>query len=171
MTEWVLPVHELMHQTGQYRDYSRELVLSERLGEGVMTVPEGSSLDFDARVESVHEGLWVTGTVHAEAEGQCSRCLTPLTESMEITFEEMFPYQASDDFDYAVEEDLIDLEPVIRDHLVLELPFAPVCADGCEKPELPEGITLTLEGDEEITQNDPRWSTLLDWAKNQENDR
>jgi uncharacterized protein len=103
------------------------------LGSGLVRVPEGSELELDILFEEVSEGVLVTATVTAPLTGECARCLEEFSASMEARFQELFAAQAgeSEDDGYLLVGDLLNLEPALRDALVLELPLSPVCADDC----------------------------------------
>ena len=108
------------------------------LGIEVIGVPEGSPIELDLRLESVVEGVLVTGTARMEAVGECVRCLREVTVGVEVDVQELFVHDASKESGYDDDEevslllnDLIDLEPVIRDDVVLDLPFQPLCTPDC----------------------------------------
>jgi uncharacterized protein len=91
-------------------------------------------LELDVRLEGVAEGVLVTATVRAPLVGECARCLDLFASATEVRFTELFAYEAGDDDaddEYLLDGDLLDLEPALRDALVLELPLAPLCADDC----------------------------------------
>jgi uncharacterized protein len=104
-------------------------------------------MELDLRLESVMEGVLVTGTARARAKGECVRCLEPLEQELEADFQEMFSYPDADDrgrvkaepADDAeededrlfIEDGLFDLEAVLRDAVVLALPMQPVCQEDC----------------------------------------
>ena len=98
-----------------------------------MNVPEGAELELDVRLEGVAEGVLVTATVRAPLACECARCLDMFASATEVRFTELFAREASDDDadGYLLDGDLLDLEPALRDALVLELPLAPLCADDC----------------------------------------
>jgi uncharacterized protein len=133
------------------------------LGLDVIGVPEGSEIVLDLRLESVVEGVLVTGTARLHFEGECVRCLDPLEFTSAVRLQELFfyPDQAVDDEEaLRLEGDAFDLEPVVRDAVVLGLPFQPVCRDDC--PGLcPEcGVRLADVTDHRHEQEDPRWAAL-----------
>jgi uncharacterized protein len=103
------------------------------LGIELVSVPEGAELELDVRLERVTEGVLVTGTVRAPLAGECARCLEVFASATEVRFTELFTNDAGDeDADgYLLDGDLLDLEPALRDALVLELPLAPLCAEDC----------------------------------------
>ena len=99
-------------------------------------MPPGADLDLEVQLEEVTEGVLVTATVTAPLVGECARCLDEFTSSIEVSFQELFvarrpESEESEDDGYMLEGDLLDLEPALRDALVLELPLSPLCADDC----------------------------------------
>jgi len=103
------------------------------LGSGLVRVPEGAELTLEVRLEEVTEGVLVTASVAAPLAGECARCLEEFTASTRVGFQELFTAggQAAADDEYRLDGDLLDLEPALRDALVLELPLSPLCAPDC----------------------------------------
>ena len=160
-TPWTLSVYDLLHRAGEMREHSIEVVVPERLGEGQVAVQAGAVLDLDVRLEGLHDGILVSAAVTGTATGECSRCLKPIAEPVEVDIAELFAYDVDEAFDYQVHEDHVDLEPVVRDAVVLSLPFQPVC-----RPDCPGLDPVTGERVEDIPDYqpregvDPRWSAL-----------
>ncbi len=129
----------------------------------VAGVPKGSEIRLDLRLESVVEGVLVSGTARATVAGECVRCLDPLERTLEAGFQELYSYSAdaAAEDDHVLEGDLLDLEPVVRDAIVLALPLQPVCRDDC--PGLcPEcGARLGGEPGHKHEAVDPRWAALM----------
>ena len=134
------------------------------LGIEVIAVPEGSPIELDLRLESVVEGVLVTGTATMEAVGECVRCLREVTQAIEVDVQELFVHDASledDDEVSVLQGDLIDLEPVIRDDVVLDLPFRPLCSPGCAGLCVICGARLDDDpGHHHDAPVDPRWAAL-----------
>jgi uncharacterized protein len=134
------------------------------LGIAVIGVTPGSPIELDLRLESVVEGVLVTGTARVAVSGECVRCLTEISDEMEIDVQELFVYpdsEASEDEASRLEGDLIDLEPLLRDEVVLELPFQPLCREDCAGLCVECGANLNV--DPEHTHDpavDPRWEKL-----------
>jgi uncharacterized protein len=124
-------VHDIMHRPGQMRESEVDITLTEVMGDGAMTIPVGGVIENDLRLESVHEGILATGEVFTTAVGECSRCLDELKLPVEVDFQELFLYSGTEEDDFTVSDEQIDLEPVIRDAIVLSLPFQPVCSQDC----------------------------------------
>ncbi|WP_300007989.1 YceD family protein [Pseudonocardia sp.] len=140
----------------------------ERLGIETIGVPEGSPVELDIRLESVTEGVYVSGTAHAALAGECARCLDPLTDEITVQVGELFAYPDSatdettdaDELPRVVDEQL-DMEQVVRDALVLDLPLAPLCRPDC--PGLCAGCGekwADLAPDHGHETLDPRWAAL-----------
>ncbi|OII68615.1 DUF177 domain-containing protein [Streptomyces sp. CC77] len=169
--------HELGRRPGALQRLSREVAAPADLGiDGVIGVPEGSPVELELRLESVMEGVLVTGTARAAAEGECVRCLEPLRRDVEADFQEMFSYPDTDDrghrkaaADDDAEEDeglipledgMFDLEPVLRDAVVLSLPMQPVCREDCAGLCADCGANLNDDPDHHHDAVDIRWAAL-----------
>jgi uncharacterized protein len=117
------------------RSVAKTVPAPANLGVELVSVPEGAELELDIQLERVTEGVLVTGTVRAPLVGECARCLDLFASATEVRFTELFTHEASDEDDaaegYLMDGDLLDLEPALRDALVLELPLAPLCAEDC----------------------------------------
>lgn len=146
----------------------RELTLSvpapPDLTVELVGVPPGSPVEMQIRLESVMEGVLASGTARALLNGECARCLDPIEDELEVALQELFVYPESDaeeDEAARLDGELLDLEPVLRDAVVLALPFRPVCQSDC--PGLcPEcGMRLADEpGHTHMDGVDPRWAAL-----------
>ncbi|MBO0777026.1 MAG: DUF177 domain-containing protein [Actinobacteria bacterium] len=136
------------------------------LGAGMVSVPEGAEMTLDVQLTAVTEGVLVTAEVTAPLTGECARCLDPLAQRIDVRFQELFndgqDQGPSSGDGYPLEGDLLDLEPVLRDALVLALPLAPLCREDC--PGLcPEcGVQLARAGRDHshAAPVDPRWAAL-----------
>jgi len=96
-------------------------------------VPAGSDLELDVQLEEVTGGVLVTASVTAQLAGECARCLDEFTSVTKVRFRELFADEVggSGDDGYLLDGDLLDLEPALRDAVVLELPLSPLCAADC----------------------------------------
>jgi len=140
-----------------------------RIGAELIAIEPGAPLELDLRVESVSEGVLVTGTVAAPTVGECARCLTAMRARVEVVLTELFAYPEStteatteeDEVGHVV-DNTIDLEQSIIDAVGLELPFSPVCRPDC--PGLcPEcGVLLATEPGHHHDRIDPRWAKLAE---------
>lgn len=159
---FTLPVHDLIKRAGLMRELNPDVTLIEPMGEGAMAIPAGAVVEIDLRLESVHEGVLATGDVFATAEGSCSRCLEPIKSPVEVDFQELFAYSGIGEDDFTVSDDQIDLEPVIRDAVVLSLPFQPVCSPDCLGLCAECGFKLAEDPNHVHEQQvDSRWTELL----------
>lgn len=163
----MLDTRELGRRPGSQREVTLSVPAPADLGIDVLLVPEGSPVDIDLRLEAVMEGVLVTGTARAGLDGECARCLEEIHDDVEVTFQELYVYaehQTSHDEDDEVsrlEDDLLDLEPQLRDAVVLTLPFQPLCTEDC--PGLCPECGARLAGDPDHGHDepiDPRWAAL-----------
>jgi uncharacterized protein len=166
----VLDTRELGRRPGSQHEVTRTVPAPAELGIEVLHVPEGSPVEIDLRLEAVMEGVLVTGTATAALEGECARCLEPIDDDVDVTFQELFVYDdqshapADDELDdeaSRLEGDLLDLEPLLRDAVVLVLPFQPLCEDDCPGLCVECGARLADDPDHaHEAAIDPRWAGL-----------
>jgi len=163
----VLDTRELGRRPGSQRQVTRTAPAPADLGIEVLAVPEGAPVDMDLRLEAVMEGVLVTGTARADVDGECARCLDPIHETLEVTFQELYVYddqdvdQGEDGETSVLEDDLLDLEPLLRDAVVLALPFQPLCQDDCPGLCVECGARLAdAPGHTHEAPVDPRWAAL-----------
>ncbi|WP_251051386.1 MULTISPECIES: DUF177 domain-containing protein [unclassified Microbacterium] len=156
-----LPARDIVRRPGEMREHEFTVTLTEPWGEGIVTFETGSQIDIDVRLESVHEGILVSGTADAEYVGVCGRCLTEIARPVEVEFQELFAYPGEEETDFEVQDDHVDLETLVRDAAVLSLPFQPVCQPDCPGLDPSTGERLTVStGTEQAAPIDPRWSAL-----------
>ncbi len=172
------------------RPLSRSVPAPAHLGIGVLGVPEGSELELDLRLESVVEGVLVSGTVNAAVTGECVRCLDPVTSAIEVDLQELYVHPdreherrgghaggraggngrgrvdegIGEDEEMAalpqLDGDLLDLEPVLRDAVVLALPLRPLCREDCPGLCAECGARLDSDPGHGHEVDDPRWAVL-----------
>ena len=169
----MLDTRELGRRPGSQREVTRTVPAPADLGIEVLSVPEGSPVELDLRLEAVMEGVLVTGTATADLSGECVRCLEPIVDQLDVTFQELFVYdakpgeRADEDPEVSMlEDDLVDLEPLLRDAVVLALPFQPLCQEDCPGLCTECGARLADDpdhGHEEPV--DPRWAGLAELAE------
>jgi uncharacterized protein len=166
---------QLQRRPGSMISVERDVHAPADFGVVMARVPVDSVIELDLRLESVMEGVWVSGTADIEVEAECARCLEPVEWGETLEIAQMFEYEATDargavlppsdgedDADElpVIHDDLIDLTEVLRDAVVLALPLAPLCTADC--PGLcPEcGIPLAEAPGHAHEQIDPRWAAL-----------
>lgn len=172
----MLDTRELGRRPGSTRQVSRTVPAPADLGIEVLSVPEGSPVEFDLRLEAVMEGVLVTGTADASLSGECARCLEPITDEIVVDLQELYVYEdhaipGEDDEVSALQDDLVDLEPLLRDAVVLALPFQPLCTDDC--PGLCPDCGARLADDPGHAHDaaiDPRWAALSELTTQTEQD-
>ena len=166
----VLDTHELGRRPGAMRRARLTVPAPADLGlGGVVGVPEGTDIELDLRLESVMEGVLVSGTARAALTGECARCLDRVDRQIDVEVQELFAYPdraavngAEPDADEVemVEGDLVDLEGAVRDAVVLALPQAPLCRDDCPGLCPQCGARLVDDPGHVHETSDPRWAAL-----------
>jgi uncharacterized protein len=175
----VLDTRELGRRPGSMRELRLQVPAPGYLGVDLIGVPAGAELDLDLRLESVVEGVLVSGTAHVPLSGECGRCLEAVSDELAVELQELFAYAesgtAEDEEMARMEGDLLDLEPVLRDAVVLALPLTPLCREECSGLCVDCGERLDdLPDDHGHAAPDPRWAELeglLDPQRDRPTDR
>lgn len=163
----VLDTHDLARRPGTSARVSREVPAPADLATALVSVPVGSPLALELLLESVREGVLVSGTVSGAAAGECGRCLDPIVIDIDADITELFtypdvePYEGEDAEEVrTMEGELIDLEPTVRDAVVLSMPLSPLCSPDC--PGLCPECGFHLADDPDHTHDviDGRWAAL-----------
>ncbi len=170
----VVDTAELSRRAGSLRPLRLTVPAPAHLSTEVIGVPEGADIELDLRLEAVMEGILVSGTARAPLTGTCSRCLDPVELTIEVDLQQLYVYpdvhadprrraEDEDDDDIGrVEGDRINLEPVLRDAVVLALPLSPRCAEDCPGLCAMCGVRLADEpADHGHAETDPRWAALV----------
>jgi uncharacterized protein len=168
-TPLVLDTHELGRRPGAMQQTQRSVPApADLVIGGVVGVPEGADIELELRLEAVMEGVLVSGTARAPLAGECVRCLDAIDSQTTVEFQELYVYpdraeevgaEADDDV-RVVEGELLDLEPTLRDAVVLALPQAPLCRDDCPGLCPQCGARLADDPTHQHETTDPRWAAL-----------
>jgi uncharacterized protein len=172
----VLDTRDLPRRPGVMRTVERVVKAPADLGLELVRVPTGSDLQLDLRLESVSEGVLVTGSVRAAVEGECGRCLRQINDSVEVSVLQLYAYARSTteettDSDEVgrMQGDLIDLESAVRDAVVLTLPTNPLCRPDCPGLCPDCGVHRDeLPADHSHGVVDPRWAKLRNLSNSEE---
>jgi uncharacterized protein len=144
-------------------ELTRQIPAPDNWGLELVTVPPLSAVDLDIRLESVVEGVLVTIELRAPLAAECGRCLDPIEDELEVNLAELFVYAPDPDDDEVsvLDGDFIDLEPVLRDAVVLALPLNPVCDEDCLGLCADCGARISEVGPDHVHEVlDPRWGAL-----------
>ena len=155
-------VRDLVDQPGS----SREVIVEEPVP-GLRTelahVPDDSPVRGELLMESVVEGILISGPISARMDVSCARCLKPIQGELLVQVQELFsPRAEPDDDEYPLADGQVDLEPMIRDAVVPSMPYAPLCRPDCL------GLCERCGGDRNMEEcrcepePDARWAPLLE---------
>lgn len=160
MKPFVVNVADLLHRPAARR---RERLGGrlEGLRVGVSELPPAAPIEVDTRLEWVTDGILATGTVTAPWRGECRRCLGPAEGTLDVAFQELFEAKPTEGESYPLKHDFVDLEPLVREAILLDLPLAPLCRPDCR------GLCPTCGADLNdgpcecrVVERDPRWAAL-----------
>ncbi|CAA9270363.1 MAG: FIG01269488: protein, clustered with ribosomal protein L32p [uncultured Blastococcus sp.] len=165
---WRVDLRELGRRAGSMQELDRTAPAPEDWRVELVGVPAGTEVRLRLRLESVMEGVLVSGEIAAPLTGSCARCLEPIEDTLSLHVQELYAYAGStteatseEDEVRRIEGDYLDLEPLARDSIVLALPLAPVCRDDCAGLCVDCGQRLDdLPADHAHEVVDARWAGL-----------
>lgn len=165
-TPFTVDVYDLMHRPGEMRERELDITAPERFGNAMIGVAAGAIVHVALRLEALHDGILVSADVDTAATGECGRCLIDVLRPVQVEIRELFAYSETEGFEYEIRDDTLDLEPVIRDAVVLSLPFQPICGEDC-LGLCPQCGTRLLDdpGHKHEAEIDPRWAALSGLAE------
>lgn len=113
-------------------------------------------------LQSFSGGLRAKGRVAAPWFGICRRCSLAVHGEARVALDERFVDhpEPGDDEAYQIENDFIDLAPMVRDAILLELPLAPLCREDCRGLCPYCGIDRNEASCDCAAPVHPRWATL-----------
>jgi uncharacterized protein len=157
-----IDVRDLLDQPGASRRVEvREPVEDLRLE--LAAVPADTPVEAKLLLESVIEGILVSGPLSGRMTLSCARCLTTFEHRFDLRVRELFAAGAGPEGEeYPLEpEGSLDPEPMIRDAVLLAMPFSPLCRSDCR------GLCERCGGDRNAGEctcgpetADPRWAAL-----------
>lgn len=163
---WLVPVTTLRRQTGARREERRAGRVGELSVSGSV-VPATAEVVADVRLDSISGGIEVAASILAPWQGECRRCLRPIEGELLCEVRELYrprpehEAQDADEDTYPLAGDHLDLRPLVRDALLLELPLAPLCRADCRGlcPTCGADLNLGPCGCAPVA-TDPRWAAL-----------
>ena len=165
---WNLDLRELGRRAGSMQEIDRTVPAPGDWRVELIGVPEKADVHLQLRLESVMEGVLVTGDADVPVAGTCARCLEPFEDTLELSVQELYAYAGStteatseEDEVRRIEGDSLDLAPLVRDTVVLTLPLSPTCTPDCAGLCVDCGERLDdLPADHSHEVLDPRWAGL-----------
>lgn len=128
-SSFVVPIGELRHERAEPKPVEVEEAVEWALD--LSRVMADPPLRARMSLVPVQGGILVDGAITADVRHTCHRCLDEWVESVEVPVAQLFLTEPDDDADYVADGIEIDLEPLIRDELLLALPLVPTCRQGC----------------------------------------
>jgi uncharacterized protein len=155
-----IDIRDLLESPGSSRTVHVEEPMTGLRTE-LVDVPEDAPIAGDLLLESVVDGIYVSGSVGGRFQMRCARCLKPFERDFDVEMTELVAREPGPEDDYGLAEDLtLDPEPMVRDAVGLEMPFAPLCRHDCL------GLCEICGGDRNLgecpghARTDPRWAAL-----------
>jgi uncharacterized protein len=123
-------------------------------------VPVSSEVEVDVELRGLGRAVEALGVVRAPYQSECRRCLTPVQADLSAEVREMYEPDPVDDEAYPMVNDEIDLLPLAREAVLLELPQVVLCREDCAGLCPQCGIDLNEDTCSCEAPTDPRWAAL-----------
>jgi uncharacterized protein len=166
---WLVPIGDLLRHPGTKRDVAASGVLAD-VAVTASRVPAGAESAFSGTVESLDGGaVRVRGRITTTWTGECRRCLGPAAGNLDVEVSELYERVPESEDIYPLPADRLDLEPLVRDAIYLELPQAPLCRADCQGlcPECGADRN-TVDCGHAVDELDPRWAALRELGEQME---
>lgn len=155
----VVAVAELLRHPGTRREIALTADVDD-VAISTAALPPGATVEARFAIEAISDhAITVKGTVTAPWVGECRRCLRVVEGTVTADVEEIFDTRPVEGETYPLEGDRVDLEPMVRENLLLSLPLAPLCEEACAGPE-PERHPVLSDDIDDEPPGDPRWAAL-----------
>ncbi len=129
-TSFVVHVADLLHQPGRARPV--RIVAAADWGVDMARIVAEPPLDADLELAATSGGVMVRGVVTAVASLTCTRCLQDFEASVRVEISQLVRDESDDDDEYHTVGEDIDLEPILRDEVLLATPLLPRCEPECK---------------------------------------
>lgn len=157
----VVAVTDLVRRPGVRRPVHREVVL-DHIGITTAQVDAAEPVVIDLEIEAISNGVVAAGTMSVPWVGDCRRCLEEVHQRNVVDVREIFERRPTEGETYLLNDDIVDLEPMVRDAVLLAMPLAPLCGDACKGP-VPEVFRDADDDADPIDDEAPaddRWAAL-----------
>ena len=179
---WAVSVAQVASRPGQSKEIDATFPAPSGIGDEIVGVDEGADVSVVGSFDSIVDGLILNARISAPVHAECTRCLKPIQRDWTVNVTSFFPYEdksaagkskKDDEIDIIAGEDeaedtyplldggaWADLEALLRDTLVEELPLQPLCKPDCKGLCSQCGIDLNENPDHQHDMTDIRFAAL-----------
>jgi len=180
---WAVSVAQVASRPGQSKEIDETFPAPSGIGDEIVGVDEGADVSVTGSFDSIVDGLVLTARINAPVHAECTRCLKPIKRDWTVNVTSFFPYEDAstnsngksrdDEGNIIAGEDesedtypllgggaWADLEALLRDTLVEELPLQPLCKPDCKGLCSQCGVDLNEHPDHHHDVTDIRFAAL-----------
>jgi len=151
---------ELLRRPGEHRDLDVTLPFSAFGVEDDRVEPE-SPVHVHVRLDALNDGVAVSGTIEFPWHGSCRRCAVDVAGQVTADVDERYQEHVTDPDAFAFDGMQLDLEPMVREIVLLEAPSTPLCRADCAGLCPVCGTDLNAGSCScDASVADPRWGAL-----------
>jgi uncharacterized protein len=100
-------------------------------------------LDVSCMVRKIQDNIYIEGNIEVKADMPCSRCLEMTAVFLQAPFKYTFcppPQKLKEEMELSLEDldleyyegDIINLEQVVFEQVMLQIPMKPLCSESCK---------------------------------------
>jgi len=156
----IVNIAELLRRPGTSRDISL-MVSAKQFGFDDLRIADDSNIDVKLHLESLTDGIVVRGQLGGQWQLQCRRCLRPVADVSVADVDELYQRIPDNPDAYPLIGEQLDLQPMVRELVLLSLPEAPLCRSEC--PGMCPQCGADLQSDPcacRAQLTDERWAVL-----------
>ena len=155
---WAVSVAQVASRPGQSKEIDATFPAPSGIGDEIVGVDEGADVSVVGSFDSIVDGLILNARISAPVHAECTRCLKPIQRDWTVNVTSFFPYE--DTYPLLDGGAWADLEALLRDTLVEELPLQPLCKPDCKGLCSQCGIDLNENPDHQHDMTDIRFAAL-----------
>ena len=121
---------ELLRRPGTERDFELD-VLADDIDLHDERLVADEPIAVRLHLESLSTGIVVDGSIAAQWHGTCRRCLQPVGGTLVSDVHELYQLVVTDPDAFPIEHDQLDLIPIVREVVQIDMPIVPLCRDDC----------------------------------------
>lgn len=126
----VINIIEMTRRAGTLKDIAISIPVST-FDFADRRLNDATEIEIALQLESINGGIVVHGAVTGQSQLLCGRCLRDIDYANVATIDEMYQRVPDNPDAYPIVGESLDLQPMVREMVLLSLPDTPLCKADC----------------------------------------